>query len=212
MAEPDALVLQDIHLFPGTILENLRAFDQSVAEQRVWAAAKALGADRFIRRLPAGYDTILAERGTNLSLGERQLLCYVRAMVRNPELLILDEATSAVDAVTEHRLQTAMQALMAGRTTLIIAHRLATITTADRILVFDHGCLAETGTHQELLHQRGIYRHLASLQGLDQGQVHRRVRPNRQRQHSRSKRVRRWLPPPAGTKALPATASSRRIQ
>jgi ATP-binding cassette subfamily B protein len=161
-----ALVLQEIHLFPGTIMENLKAFSPEVHDGRVIAAARELGAHEFISALPDGYQTQLAERGANLSLGERQLLCYVRALVRNPELLILDEATSAVDAVTERRLQTAMERLMSRRTAVIIAHRLSTITSADSILVLDQGRLVEQGTHYELLARPGVYRSLATLQGL----------------------------------------------
>lgn len=164
-----ALVLQEIHLFPGTVMENLKAFAPEVHDGRVLAAARELGADRFIRRLPAGYATVLAERGANLSLGERQLLCYVRALVRNPDLLILDEATSAVDAVTERRLQQAMERLMAGRTAVIIAHRLTTVVAADRILVLERGRLAEAGTHADLVGRPGPYRTLAAMQGLDLG-------------------------------------------
>ncbi len=164
-----ALVLQDIHLFPGTVLENLRAFDPGVPEGRVIAAARELGAHTFIERLPDGYRTVLAERGANLSLGERQLLCYVRALVRNPRLLILDEATSAVDARTERQLQEAMARLMRGRTAVIIAHRLTTVVGASRILVLDQGRLAQAGTHDELVRQSGHYRELAQLQGLVAG-------------------------------------------
>lgn len=162
-----ALVLQEIHLFPGTVMENLKSFDQEIHDGRVIASAKALGAHRFIMQLAKGYNTVLAERGANLSLGERQFLCYVRAMVKNPELLVLDEATSSVDALTERHLQTAMEKLMNERTAIVIAHRLSTITSADRILVFERGKLVESGTHTELVLHRGIYRRLASLQGLD---------------------------------------------
>ncbi len=162
-----ALVLQEIHLFPGTVLDNLRAFAPEVHEGRVVSAAAKMGADSFIRRLPNGYGTVLAERGANLSLGERQLLCYVRALVRNPELLVLDEATSAIDSRTERKLQEAMQRLMKGRTAVIIAHRLSTIVDSDLIVVLDHGRVAQTGTHQELLGRKGIYRQLAVLQGVE---------------------------------------------
>ena len=148
-------------------MENLKGFAVEVPDGRVMAAARELGAHTFIERLPAGYQTSLAERGANLSLGERQLLCYVRALVRGPELLILDEATSAVDALTERRLQSAMHRLMRGRTAVIIAHRLSTIVDADQILVLEKGRLVEAGTHEELLRRRGHYRHLAALQGLE---------------------------------------------
>ncbi|HNV70326.1 MAG TPA: ATP-binding cassette domain-containing protein, partial [Candidatus Ozemobacteraceae bacterium] len=179
-----ALVQQEIHLFPGTVMENLKAFAEDVHDGRVLAAARELGAHTFIERLPQGYQTRLAERGANLSLGERQLLCYVRALVRNPQLLILDEATSAVDAVTEQQLQTAMQQLMRGRTAIMIAHRLSTVMSADQILVFDRGRLIESGTHRELMGQKGVYRQLASLQGLDPGIAKPMARRSRARERA----------------------------
>lgn len=159
-----ALVLQEIYLFPGTIMENLKAFHDDVADERVISAAKDLGAHDFIMNLPKGYETVLAERGANLSYGERQLLSYTRALVKDPDLLILDEATSSVDVITERQLQESMQKLMKGRTSIVIAHRLSTIRHADNIFVFDKGLLIQSGDHDSLLKQGGIYRELVSIQ------------------------------------------------
>ncbi len=159
-----ALVLQEIYLFPGTIMENLKAFHTDVDDQTVINAARELGAHDFIMRQPRGYDTVLAERGANLSYGERQLLSYTRAMVKDPQLLILDEATSSVDVITERLLQASMEKLMQGRTSIVIAHRLTTIRKAERILVFDKGQLVQNGSHSDLLAQTGVYRNLVMIQ------------------------------------------------
>lgn len=159
-----ALVLQEIYLFPGTIMENLKAFHNDVADETVINAAKDLGAHEFIMRQPQGYQTVLAERGANLSYGERQLLSYTRAMVKDPDLLILDEATSSVDVITERILQASMDKLMRGRTSIVIAHRLTTIRKADRILVFEKGLLMQNGDHDSLMKQQGIYRDLVMIQ------------------------------------------------
>ncbi|GAB1354263.1 MAG TPA: ABC transporter ATP-binding protein [Candidatus Rifleibacterium sp.] len=164
-----ALVLQEIYLFPGTIMENLKAFHSDVDDETVIRAAKELGAHDFIMRQSNGYQTMLAERGANLSYGERQLLSYTRAMVKNPDLLILDEATSSVDAITERELQTSMEKLMQGRTSIVIAHRLATIRKADRILVFEKGVLKQSGSHAELMREDGIYRELVNIQTAGRG-------------------------------------------
>lgn len=199
-----ALVQQEIHLFPGTILDNLRGFASDIDERKVIGAARILGAHEFIERLPDGYRTLLAERGANLSLGERQLLCYVRALVRDPELLILDEATSAVDAATEHRLQLAMQRLMSGRTAIIVAHRLKTVIDADRILVLDQGRLAEAGNHADLIGRNGIYRNLATLQGVSA--------PSSQWEPTPSKRSIRSRSPHPNRRNLPRGRRSRPIR
>jgi ATP-binding cassette subfamily B protein len=158
------LVLQDIHLFPGTLGDNLRVLRDEIPSEQLDRAVRIVQADAMIKRLPDGYDTVLSEGGTNLSMGERQLLCFARAVVEDPDILILDEATSSVDPVTEQRLQDSLDHLMEGRTSLIVAHRLATITKVDRILVMHHGKLVEEGTHEELYAQRGIYRDLFDLQ------------------------------------------------
>ncbi len=157
-------VQQDIHLFPGTVRDNLRALVDDVDQDAVEHAARTVGADAVIARLPRGYDEPLNEGGTNLSMGERQILSYARALVRDPDLLILDEATSSVDPGTERRLQESMRHMLAGRTALVIAHRLATVVSATRILVIHKGRLAEEGTHAELYARGGVYRDLFDLQ------------------------------------------------
>lgn len=159
-----ALVLQEIYLFPGTVMENLKAFHQGVSRETVIDAAKKIGSHKFIMSLPDGYDTVLAERGANLSYGERQLLSYTRALVKNPEILILDEATSSVDLITENKLQKAMKKLMTGRTSIIIAHRLSTIKDADCILIFENGEIVQRGKHSQLLEVEGIYKSLVNIQ------------------------------------------------
>ncbi|MGM0599661.1 MAG: ABC transporter ATP-binding protein [Candidatus Rifleibacteriota bacterium] len=162
-----ALVLQEIYLFPGTIMENLKAFHTDIDDETVITASKELGAHEFITRQPNGYHTLLAERGSNLSYGERQLLSYTRALIKDPELLILDEATSSVDVITEKKLQASMEKLMKGRTSLVIAHRLSTIRKADNILVFSQGRLIQQGDHDHLIRQEGTYRELVKIQATD---------------------------------------------
>jgi ATP-binding cassette subfamily B protein len=158
------LVLQDIHLFPGTVAENVRALGDDVGRDAVERAVATVGARDLVARLPARYDEPLAEGGANLSMGERQLLSFARAIVRDPDVLVLDEATSAVDPGTERRLQESVERALAGRTSLIIAHRLATVVNADRILVVHRGRIAEEGRHAALHAQGGIYRDLFDLQ------------------------------------------------
>ncbi|MEW6709224.1 MAG: ABC transporter ATP-binding protein [Candidatus Riflebacteria bacterium] len=159
-----ALVLQEIYLFPGSIMENLKAFHIDVSDETVINAARQIGAHEFIMKQPKGYETVLAERGANLSYGERQLLSYTRALVKDPDLLILDEATSSVDVITERELQASMEKLMQGRTSIVIAHRLSTIRKADKILVFEKGRLIQSGSHDELIRQTGTYRELVLIQ------------------------------------------------
>jgi ABC-type multidrug transport system fused ATPase/permease subunit len=158
------LVLQEIHLFPGSVRENLRALNDEIPQENVERAIRIVGAEEVIQRLPKGYDEPLSEGGTNLSMGERQLLSFARAIVRDPDLLVLDEATSSVDPATERKLQDSVDRLLEGRTSLVIAHRLATIVSADRILVLHQGRLVEQGTHDELYAEDGIYRDLFDLQ------------------------------------------------
>lgn len=157
------MVLQDLYLFPGNLQENL-TMGRDIAEETLQQAAEITLADRFVRQLPEGDQTNLAERGANLSVGQRQLLSFTRALAGDPELLILDEATSAVDPATEHLLSTATRRILRDRTALIIAHRLSTIRHCHRILVLHHGEIVEQGTHAELLRTRGIYRNLHALQ------------------------------------------------
>jgi ATP-binding cassette subfamily B protein len=159
-----SLVLQDVHLFSGTIADNIRLGNQALDDDKVRRAARAVHADAFIERLPAGYGTAVAERGSTLSVGQKQLLSFARALAFEPRVLILDEATSSVDTDTELLIRDALHVLMAGRTTIAIAHRLSTIQDMDRILVLHKGHLRESGTHQELLALRGIYYRLFELQ------------------------------------------------
>jgi len=156
-------VQQDLFLFTGDILRNL-TLDAPVSEAAARRAAERVGADRFVRRLPDGYRHVLGERGRSLSVGERQLLSFARALALDPRILVLDEATSSVDAEAEAQIQTAIGELMVGRTSLIVAHRLSTIVHADVILVMHHGEIRERGTHRQLLEQGGLYARLHRLQ------------------------------------------------
>jgi ATP-binding cassette subfamily B protein len=161
------MVLQDLYLFPGNLRENL-AMGRDVSDAMLKQAAEITLADRFIRHLPKGDQTDLAERGGNLSVGQRQLLSFTRALAGDPDLLILDEATSAVDPATENLLSLATRRVLKGRTALIIAHRLSTIRHCHRILVLQHGEIIEQGTHAELLATGGLYRTLHALQFSEQ--------------------------------------------
>jgi len=158
------LVLQDVFLFSGSVLENIRYGRLEASDAEVMEAAKLAEADAFIRLLPQGYRTQLSERAGNLSQGQRQLLAIARAILADPAILILDEATSSVDTRTEARIQRALLTLMRGRTSFVIAHRLSTIADADQILVIEHGALAERGKHLELLAQGGVYHRLYTSQ------------------------------------------------
>ena len=159
------VVLQDPFIFAGTIASNIRLEDRSIGDAQVRAAAQFVNADKFIERLADGYDTVVTERGSTLSVGQKQLLAFARAIAFNPEImLVLDEATSSVDTETEHLIQDALAKLMVGRTSIIIAHRLSTIQNVDRIIVLHKGRVAEMGTHRELLAQHGVYHRLYELQ------------------------------------------------
>ncbi len=164
------LVLQDVFLFSGSVERNVTLDDPVVTPAQVRKAAALIGADRFIERLPNGYGQDVRERGASLSHGQRQLLSFVRALIYNPEVLVLDEATSSVDTETEHLIQQALEKLLEGRTSLVIAHRLSTVRHADQILVLHKGCLRERGTHDELLARDGLYRKLYELQYKEQEQ------------------------------------------
>jgi ATP-binding cassette, subfamily B, multidrug efflux pump len=162
------LVLQDVYLFTGTIASNVRLGNERITDEDVRRAVKAVHADRFIDRLPQGLDAPVAERGATLSVGQKQLLSFARALAFDPRVLVLDEATSSVDTETELLIRDALRVLMAGRTTIAIAHRLSTIQDMDKILVFHKGELREMGSHQELLARRGLYYRLYQLQYKDQ--------------------------------------------
>jgi ATP-binding cassette subfamily B protein len=156
-------VQQDLFLFTGDILHNL-TLDAPVTPEAARTAARRVGADRFIERLPSTYAHRLGERGRSLSVGERQLLSFARALALDPKILVLDEATSSVDAEAEAQIQLAIAELMTGRTSLVVAHRLSTILHADEILVLHHGEIRERGSHRELLAEGGLYQRLYQLQ------------------------------------------------
>ena len=163
-----SMVLQEPFLFSGTVKENIRYNHDSATDEDVYNAAKAVGADEFIRALDNGYDSVLAERGVNLSVGQRQLLSFARAVIGDPRILILDEATASIDTHTEVLIQNALQKILKGRTSIVIAHRLSTIRNADKIVVLDHGKVAEVGNHEQLLNKRGVYSRLYAINyGLD---------------------------------------------
>jgi ATP-binding cassette subfamily B multidrug efflux pump len=159
-----AVVLQDVFLFSDTITNNIRLFDESVTKDLIKRAAVQVGADEFISRLPDGYDFNVMERGSMLSMGQRQLLSFIRALIYKPAILVLDEATSSVDSETEELITKATLAITTGRTSIIIAHRLATVQNARRIIVLDHGEIVESGSHTELLRMNGIYKSLFEIQ------------------------------------------------
>jgi ATP-binding cassette, subfamily B, multidrug efflux pump len=157
------IVLQDPFLFSGTVNENIRFGRLNATDDEVIAASSAVGADEFIRHLKHGYNTPVEEGGANLSVGQRQLISFARALLADPRILILDEATSSVDTQTERIIQSALARLLKGRTAFVIAHRLSTIVNANRIVVVQGGQIVEQGTHETLLAQHGIYYNLYSM-------------------------------------------------
>ncbi|MDA5561531.1 ABC transporter ATP-binding protein [Exiguobacterium sp. MMG028] len=162
------IVLQDPFLFTGTIRTNVTLGDETITDEQVWNALTAVGADRFVKQLPKGIDEPVIERGASLSSGERQLISFARALVFDPAILVLDEATASVDSETEALIQEALKTLTFGRTTFVIAHRLSTIREADQILVLDHGRIIERGNHQSLIEFGGVYARMHELQSKQQ--------------------------------------------
>ncbi len=161
-------MLQDVFLFARSVRENITLGSESISPEMAVESAKAVGAHEFIEKLPQGYDTPVMERGATFSVGQKQLISFARALATNPDLLILDEATSSIDTATEHQIEQAIHTMLAGRTAIVIAHRLSTIQRADTIVVLHNGKVYEQGTHQQLLAHDGLYAKLYRLQYKEQ--------------------------------------------
>jgi ATP-binding cassette subfamily B protein len=168
LRENFAVVLQDVFLFSGTVEGNIRLGREDVTDERVTWAAREVHADGFIERMPEGYKSEVRERGAGLSVGQKQLISFARALAFDPVLLILDEATSSIDTETEQLIQRAIERVLRDRTSIVVAHRLSTVQRADQILVLHHGELRERGTHQQLLARRDLYWRLYKLQYADE--------------------------------------------
>ena len=166
-----AVVLQDVFLFNTTILENITIGDLKISRKEVIQAAKKVGVHEFINQLPGGYDFEVKERGGLLSSGQRQIIAFLRAYVYQPQLLILDEATSSIDSLSEEFIQNATEEITKSRTSIIIAHRLSTIQNADSILVMDNGVIVEKGNHMELLRKKGQYYELYQNQFISKSSI-----------------------------------------
>jgi ABC-type multidrug transport system fused ATPase/permease subunit len=158
------VVLQDTYLFAGTVGENIKYGRPDASDEEMVRAARTVGAHEFIMRMPDGYNSEVQERGAVLSVGQRQLIAFARALLADPRIIILDEATSSIDTETELQIQTALRTLLRGRSAFIIAHRLSTVKEASRVVVLDHGRIVEIGSHDELLDQRGFYYRLYTMQ------------------------------------------------
>ena len=158
------VVLQDVFLFSDTIRNNITLNNPAISEEKIWKAIDLVGARKFIEKLPGGLEYNVMERGNTLSVGQRQLISFIRTLVYDPRIIVLDEATASIDSETEELIQEAINKLMAGRTSIVIAHRLSTIQKADQILVLDKGEIKESGTHESLLQHNGYYAHLYDMQ------------------------------------------------
>jgi ABC-type multidrug transport system fused ATPase/permease subunit len=163
-----SIVLQDSFLFPMSVRENIRFGKPDASDEEVVAAAKAVGAHEFIMKLPNGYDYMIQEGSSNISIGQRQLISFARTLLANPELLVLDEATSSIDPYTELLIQRALKKLLRGRMAIIIAHRLSTIRLCDEIIVLNNGIIVEKGTHEELMRRGGLYSAFYRLQFVEE--------------------------------------------
>ena len=163
---------QDPHLFSGTVLENIRYGRLEATDEEVFEAARLVGAERFIKRLTKGYAFEVGEGGGRLSAGERQLVSFARALLADPRILVMDEATASVDTETERHIQEGLERVLQARTAFVIAHRLSTIETADRIVVIEGGKIVEMGTHTELMARAGRYRELHAKQGIEELGTH----------------------------------------
>ena len=163
-----AVVQQEVHLFSFSIMQNIILFDENISEEDVLNASKEIGIHDFIMSLPGGYNYIVGERGVTLSTGQRQLISFLRVYLRNPQILILDEATSSIDSYTEQILQSALKKISEGRTTIVIAHRLSTVIDSDKILLLKNGAVLEEGNHSELIKLNGEYKKMYVAQHFEE--------------------------------------------